>query len=259
MHLTLGDYLLSGTSLLLDVVVCAFAFRRRLYLRLPLFTSYMTLLVTRTLILWWFYLGPGYNSHVTFYYYWVTQSILLAARAAAIAEIAWRTLRGYRGIWALGWRLLGGVALLLLVHAALDARGHSAWIATFLVTAERDLELAVVGVLVLMLVICRYYGIRLEPVQQMVALGMGFYSAIQAFNNSVLQAWLPGNFQVWSDIRVVSFLVAQAIWVAALWRPLPVVTHAPALLPQTVYDELSPQMNYRLRVLNQRLLELLRP
>ncbi len=259
MHLTLGEYLLWAAGLLLDVLVCALALRRRLYLRLPMFTSYLALLVTRTFILWWFYLDPGYNSHVTFYYFWVTQGILLAARAAAIAEIAWRALRGYRGIWALGWRLLGGVALLLLVHAALDARGNSAWIATFLVAAERDLELAVVGVLVLLLAICRYYSIRLEPVQRMVAFGMGFYSALQVFNNSVLQVWLPGYFQVWNDIRMVSFQVALVMWIVALWRPLPVVMPAPTLLPQTVYDELSPQMNYRLRVLNQRLLELLRP
>ena len=58
---------------LLAVWVCALAFRRRLYLRLPLFTSYLTLLVTRTLILWWFYLGPGYGSRAASRMPWVTQ------------------------------------------------------------------------------------------------------------------------------------------------------------------------------------------
>jgi len=258
MALSPESYLLGAASLLLEVGVCAYALRWRLYLRLPWFTGYLTLLVGHTLLVWFLYLGGGYDSRLTFYCYWATQGLLLTARAAVVAEIARRALREYRGIWALGWRLLCGVALLLLVHAALDARGNSAWIATFLVAAERDLELAVVGVLVLLLAICRYYGIRLEPVQRMVALGMGFYSALQVFNNSFLQAWLPGYFQVWNDIRVVSFQVALVMWIVALWRPLPVVTPAPALLPQTVYDELSPQMNYHLRLLNQRLLEILR-
>jgi hypothetical protein len=259
MSLLPESYLLGAASLLLEVGVCAYALRRRLYLRLPWFTAYLTLLVGHTLLVWFLYLGGGYDSRLTFYCYWATQGLLLAARAAAVAEIARRALHGYCGVWALGWRLLCGVALLLLAHAAVDARGNSAWIATFLVTAERDLELAVVGVLVLLLAICRYYGIRLEPVQQMVALGMGFYSALQVFNNSVLQAWLPGYFQVWNDIRMVSFQAALVIWLLALRRPLPALAPAPALLPQEVYDELSPQLNYRLRILNQRLLEILRP
>ena len=49
MHLTPGEYLLWAAGLLLDVLVCALALRRRLYLRLPMFTSYLALLVTRTL------------------------------------------------------------------------------------------------------------------------------------------------------------------------------------------------------------------
>ena len=256
MHLTLSDYLLWAASTLLEVVVCAFAFRRRLYLRLPLFTAYLALLVSRTLILWWFYLGTGYGSRVSFYYFWVTQGILLAARAAAVAEIAWRALREYRGVWALGWRVLLIIALFLLLHATLDARGSRPWISPFILTAERGLELAAVGILVLLLAICRYYRILLDPLQKTIALGMGFYSAVQVLNNSVLR--VTHYFPMWNQIRFISFQVALVIWLLALLRPLPAAVPAPALLPQSVYDELSPQVNYRLRILNQRLLEILK-
>ena len=256
MHLTLGESLLGAASTLLELLVCAFAFRRRLYLRLPFFTAYLALLVGRTLILWWFYLGPGYGSRVSFYYFWVSQGILLAARAAAVAEIAWRALRGYRGVWALGWRVLLIIALFLLLHATLDARGSRPWISPFILTAERGLELAAVGILVLLLAICRYYGIQLEPVQKMIALGMGLYSAVQVLNNSVLR--VTHYFAMWNEIRIVSFQVALVIWLVALRKPLPATAPAPPLLPQRVYDELSPQVNYRLRALNQRLLEILK-
>ncbi len=254
-----SNFFLAMASSLLQLAVCVLAWRRRLYLRLPLFTAYLTLLLVRTLFLWVLYLSVGYDSPLSFQGYWVSQGILLAARGVAVAEIAWRAVREYRGVWALGWRLLCGIALLLLVHAAVDARGAASWIAPFLLTAERDLELAVLGILVVLLTLCRYYGIRLEPVQKMVALGMGFYSAIQSLNNSFVQDWLARYFTAWSAVRVFSFEVTLVIWLVALRRPLPAAAPAPVLLPQKLYDELSPQVNNRLRVLNQRLLEILKP
>ncbi len=256
MQLSSHSVLLGVTSSLLAVLVCSIALWRRLYLRLPLFTAYLVLLAGRDALAWWFYLDLGYTSRAASYYYWITQGILVTARAAAVAEIAWRALREYRGVWALAWRVLLIIALFLLLQATLDARGSRAWISPLILTAERGLELAAVGILVLLLAICRYYGIQLEPVQKMIALGLGFYSAIQVLNNSVLR--VTHYFPMWNEIRIISFQVALVIWLLALLRPLPKAVPAPALLSQSVYDELSPQVNQRLRVLNQRLLEILK-
>ena len=258
MHLTLGDYLLWGASTVLGLGVCAAAFRRRLLPRLPLFTSYLVLVVAHNLSVWGAYLIWGYASRFAFYWFWLTQAAVLAARAMAIAELGWRVLREYRGVWALAWRLLCAIALLLLLHAAFNARDNAFRIDAFLLTAERGLELAVVGILVLLLAICRYYQIRLEAVHRMIALGLGFYSAVQVLNDSFSRIWLTQYFELGNRIRMVSFGVALVIWLLALLRPLPDAAPAPALLPQSVYDELSPQVNYRLRVLNQRLLEILK-
>ena len=90
MQLPALDYLLWATALLLEVMVCAFALRRRLYQQLPLFTAYLTLVAARSLFGWWVYSVWGYESRIAFYYFWVTQAMLLSARAAAIAEVAWR-------------------------------------------------------------------------------------------------------------------------------------------------------------------------
>jgi len=48
----------------------------------------------------------------------------------------------------------------------------------------------------------------------------------------------------------------MVFWWLALRKPLPTPAPAPALLSQQVYDEVSPQVNERLRALNQRLLEM---
>jgi len=258
MHLTFGIYVLLGGNSLLAGVLCAYAFRRGLYLRLPLFTAYLALLCLRNLVLWWFYLGPGYDSRAAFEYFWVTQGILLAARGAAIAEIAWRTLRAYRGVWALSSVLLIGIALFLLVQAGLSAAGNRSWIAPFVLTAERGLELAAVVILVALFCLSRYYGIRLEPVQRIVALGLGAYSAVQVINNSFMREWLTRYFGWWAHIRVISFFAAMGIWWLALRKPLPTEQPKPVLLSQDVYDELAPQVSLRLRKLNDRLLEMLK-
>jgi len=257
MSLTWGDYLLWASGSVLLLVVCAFALRRRLYLRLPLFTAYLFLVLLREPGVWWAYHGPGYASRIAFFYYWLTQAVLLAARGAATAEIAWRVLRDYRGVWALAWRLLSLVTMVLLVIAARASYRNTYWIFAFILTAERGFELTAAVTLIALLTLTSYYRIRLEPAQRMVALGLCFYSAVQVLNNS-FRLWLPQYFHLPSTIRVVSFDVALVIWWLALRKPLPVAGPSPALLRQEVYEEFSPQVNNQLRELNQRLLEILK-
>lgn len=259
MHLTPADYLLWWATALLELMLCALMVRRGLYRRLPFFSTYVALVFARATLVWWAYHFLGYDSRTAWHIAYVTEGVSLLARGLVVAELCWSSLRGYRGVWALAWRLLSVIALLLLLNAALDAHGRAYWIAPFILTAKRGLELAATAILLSLVIISRYYRIRLEPVQRMVALGLGFYSTVQALNDTFMREWLTQYFHAWNGIRLVSFQVALAIWLLALRKPLPATAPAPTLVPQSVYDELAPQVNYRLRVLNQRLLEILKP
>jgi hypothetical protein len=88
--------------------------------------------------------------------------------------------------------------------------------------------------------------------------GLGVYSAVQVVNNVALQPWLAAHYSVWYGIRVVSFQMALVVWALGLRRALPAAEPAPALLEPGTYEELAPQVSYRLRVLNDRLLAILR-
>ena len=259
MHLTLTDYLLWGTTTLLNAVVCLYAFRRRSYIRLPMFTAFITLLLVRTPGLRWVSVpGPGYTSPLAFTYYWVTLALLLVVHAAAIVEIARCALRDYRGVWALGWRVLSLTAFLAVLYAAVDAHANAHSIAMFILSSERGLELTASVVLMMLLLLCAYYLIRPESVVRLVAVGLCFYSAVQVLNNTLLHAWPTRYFPWGSAIRQGSFVVSLLIWIHALRKPLAVRTPGPELLPQQVYDRVAPQVNYRLRALNDRLREVLR-
>jgi hypothetical protein len=257
MQPTVADYVLWIAGSLLEVAVCAAALRRRLYLRLPIFTSYLALLLARGCSLWLVYLRAGYTSHVAFYYFWLTQAILLITRGAAVAEIAWLALREYRGIWALARRLLYGTALLLLFNAVRDAYGNTYRIAPLILTAERDLELTVAAALLTLFLLSAYYRIRLEQTPKMVGLGLYFYSTVQVLNNSLMKNSFP-QFHWWSGIRVLSFQITLVIWWLALRKPQPASAPTPALLPQQIYDELTPLVNDRLRALDRLLLQMLK-
>ncbi len=258
MHPSAGSYVFAIADSLLELMVCVYAFRRHLYLRLPLFTTYLTFLCVRNAGMWWFYLIFGYDSRASFDYFWTTQCVLLAARGATVGEIAWRTLRKYRGIWTLGLLLLTSIAFVLIAEAWLAALGNRSRLASFVLTAERGLELTVVVLLVALFSISRHYGIPIARPERMVALGLGLYSAFQVINNSFMQEWLTRYFHWWADLRVISFQAALVIWWLALRKPLPAEQPAPAPLSPQAYEELAPQVNFRLRKLNERLLELLK-
>ncbi len=257
MPLTVSDYVLWATGTVLQLSLCGLAYKRRLVRHLPLFTAYLVLVTTYDAFNWWFYLKLGYGSRTAFYYYWVSQGVLLVARGLIIAEICWQVLRPYCGIWGLARWLLAGGALFLVCNAAVAASGNTAWIALFILSGERGLELAVIVVLILLFALCRYYGIRVRPLLAMVALGLGLYSAVQIANNSLRGGWMTNDFPWWKAVRIVSSQVALLIWGLALRKPLPGVEPRPALLEKQLYDELVPQVNYRLRELNDRLREML--
>jgi len=253
MELTRSDYVLWIVSTVLQLAVCGLVLRGGLYLRLPAFSAYVWLNLLTLALVWWAYLRLGYSS--MFYIGWAAFGVALLARGLVVGELCRRVLRLYRGVWALAWRLLVGAAMLLLVYAGLAAYGTRDRLETFFMTAERGMELAAAIVLLLLLVISSYYRIPVPMLEGMLALGLGVWSLLQVVNNVALLLW--PNYYAWgSAVKMVSFQLVLLIWIAALRKPVLHEAPAPALLPQTVYDELAPQTNLRLRLLNERLLEI---
>lgn len=257
MQFSLSDALLWAASTTAQVLATVLVFHRGLYRRLPFFTAYVVSVTFRGALLWWVYRGWGFDSKQAFYAYWLTQSLLLLTRGLVIAELCWTVLRGYRGIWELARRLLWGALFLLVANAALTTEFGSTWIAPFIVTAKRGLELAGVSIIAALLAICRYYRIPVQPPVKMLLAGLAIFSAAQVINDSLMQRWMLAYFAWWSHIHSISFTAMIVIWCLALRKPLPELQPAPVLLEQRVYDELTPQVSYRLRELNTRLLELL--
>jgi hypothetical protein len=182
--------------------------------------------------------------------YWSTQFVVILARGLAIAEICWRVLGKYRGIWALAWRLLAGGATLAVVYAAVVASFR--WPAIIL-NADRAVELAVTVEIVLFFLFANHYGVEMEGAARSLAIGFFLYSCTLVLNDTIFEGWKYHHRTEWNLLGTLSFLASMLIWTWALRKEQHERTTDPVLLSQNVYAVLTPEINLRLKLLNDHL------
>ena len=273
---------LSWSTISFEIVLCSFVFTRNVKRILPLFAVYACVLLSCGIGLLFTYEFFGFSSLTSYYVYWGTILLSAVARSLAIAELCRFGLRGYRGIWALVWRVLMVLSILLLARAASDAWGQPNRVAIYGTTLDRDLALASIVILAVLLLIRNYYGLALEPLQRAIAAGICFICAVDVIGNVILRNLYTGSLfswfltsqkslwpalrpqimwvnDIWSTIHLLSFMFSMGIWCFALRKPLPAPSESPVLLPVEVYREMSPAINMRLATFNDRLVELLKP
>ncbi|HLJ42134.1 MAG TPA: hypothetical protein VKT50_11660 [Candidatus Acidoferrales bacterium] len=256
MGLSLFESVHWAATVLIEVVVLTFALRRKLFDQLPVFTIYLCILVANEAIVSLTYSFAGIRSHTSFYVYWAMQAVQVSIRAIVVYEICQALLSRYTGIWKLCRPLLITLGLVLAGSAAATSRQRVHPISATTLMAERGLEFTVVSILIFGLIFCRYYGVWIDRHLAWIALGLGFYSAVQVANNTFLRGEPMTHLPVLQIIRQTSFNIATIFWLVALWKPLPARQPAPVLLGPGEYDRLAPQMTLRLRELNSRLLEM---
>jgi len=167
------------------------------------------------------YHSAGYTSRLAFFSFWITQTVLLAARAAAVGELAWNAVRAYPGFRIVLRLVLTGIILILLLWAAFEAVANASRLPPFVLGLERDFELTAAAVLVVLLALSAHYEVPVQTTQRLIALGLLVYSLVQVLNNSISRQWLESYFHWWAAIRAASFHAALVIWLVALGKPLP--------------------------------------
>jgi hypothetical protein len=256
----------------LITLLCSLLHFRKIGNRLPYFSVYVDFMLVSSvfdaLLLWKF----GFHSAANYYGVWISYGLVLMARSGATVELCRNCLRAYPGIWALAWRLFGLMALGLLVHAAWDASGQPRWIEAYMLTLERDINISTFLILAAMLLVSHYYRIRLEQLQQWIAIGICFYCVTAFANSSMLRdlllSLLPAGSSMLPRMNEVNDLsgfvdiaatgLTLGTWCFLLRHPLPEPAAEPELLPAEVYAEMSPAVNLQLRQLNDRILEMLK-
>jgi hypothetical protein len=186
----------------------------------------------------------------------VVGAITLLARLFATVEILRLVLISYRGIWGLAWRLLAATSIAVLICVSLLSPGRPD---LALMRVDRGYHLMFAVALISCLVVIRYYLIHVESVYKIVLVGFCFYSCVMILLNTVLYDFLyeqhsPNEF-IWQIAVVAPYLIVVLVWSVALARPLPETRKQLVVLPTSVYQRISPEINRRLQIINRQLMD----
>jgi len=230
------------------VLLCLLLFRNNIR-TFPFFTVYLLLNLSKSLIAHSAYKIWGFDAPNSIGVAWGAEAVVVCARALAVMELCRLVFNGYRGIWSLAWRVLLSCAAIVLLYSLVSE--HS-WNSAIL-GASRALELTIATVLVGLFVFLRYYEVVPEATIRSLALGFCVYSFIAVLNDTILLRWLAEYALVWNALGVFAYLGCLLFWIWALRKSFPLPVLNPMLLPSSVYRQISPEINSRLRALNEQL------
>jgi hypothetical protein len=239
------------TAIAQALLLCLLVARRNANIY-PAFTAYIFMTLAQSGLLYVAIRGSGFSSLTSYRIGWATQSVVMGARAFAVAELCRQVLGRFRGVWLLArWILLiCGTAVLLY---ALLAANHQ--LKLLLSTAELGLELAAAAVIVTLLLFARYYDIVVARPVRLLAIGLCLYSCVSVLNDAILERWVSRYITLWNQSGMVAFLGCLLLWAWAFRHSAPQRAAIPMFVDGTVYVNTIPEMNWRLRSLNEQLMQ----
>jgi hypothetical protein len=247
-------------GLVAQLMVCVFLIFHRHYRKLPVFTAYIALNLCQAGFLYLVYSRFGFSSHTGEVLAWLSEASTLILRSLATIEVLRLVLNPYRGIWGLGWRVLVVAFGVVLSYAAIGAGSNVAWA---IALAVRGFHLAFAVALVACLLLVRHYSVPVHPAYKALLGGFCFYSCTVVLLNTVGQTLFPPEFAhyqlIWQVATTVSYAIVQVVWAVALRKPLPAEEKQHALLPASLYQQISPEINQRLRLINEQLAKFWKP
>lgn len=256
----LPGYVLSlwSCSALVQIALLLVLIAKGNFRKLPLFTAYVSLNLCQAGFLVVLYTVWGPSSLMSFTLAWYSECVTLFAQAFATSEILRITLRTYEGIWGLAWRALVVTSSVVILLVALATHTH--WAIARWFELNRGFQITFASAVIACLLLVRYYSIVVPTAYKMILGGFCFYSCTEILINTVLQAFLKKTYfdyqSVWQFSTMLSFVLVQVVWVAALRKPLPAEDRKRQPQSEGDYLRLSPEIDERLRQLNEKLKQL---
>jgi len=256
----LPRYVLSlwACSALVQIALLLVLIAKGNFRKLPLFTSYVSLNLCQAGFVVMLYSVWGPNSLTSFRLAWYSECVTLFAQALATSEILRITLRTYEGIWGLAWRALVVTSSVVILLVALATHTH--WAIARWFELNRGFQITFASAVIACLLLVRYYSIVVPTAYNMILGGFCFYSCMEILINTVLQAFLKKSYfdyqSAWQFSTMLSFVLVQVVWVSAVRKPLQSEYRKRERQSEVDYLRLSPQIDERLRQLDEKLKQL---
>lgn len=220
------------------------------YLRLRLFTLYVALNIVQGVFLAVIYPRWGFHSLLAWQTAWASQTLVIIARAGAMAELCALAISQFRGIWGLAWRVLLFSGLFILSVSIILGR-HD--FRVVVLTLDQGVELAIAAVCVGLFVFVKYYRLKMEKPLRLIGLGFCLYSCVFALNNALVVRLSSRYLEIWKHLNTLTFLGVVSLFIWAALSPMAVTTEKPVLLAAEVYGRVIPEIHQQLSALNDQL------
>lgn len=242
-----------GISVGAQAVLCGVLFIKGNFRKIPIFTTYVAANLCQAILMFAIYKAIGFRSQGAIAIGWSSQTCIQILRAAATTEALRQVLKPFRGIWGLAWRFLVaafGVIFLVVVFSS----GRNVFWAILLM--DRGFHVAFAVALVACLLLVHHYSVPIPSGYKALLGGFCFYSCTVVLTNTFgAILFLRRNLHyeaIWQLATVGAFIAVLLVWTVALRNPLPEpIRTGKGGGPEISYGELSPQINERLRLLNE--------
>jgi predicted transporter len=208
------DYVLWCATPVVMTVVATAMYRRRLHKDYPYFFNYVVFQVLSFLIEF-----PLRNWDNYFYVYWTMRALSIAVSFAVLLEIFKDAFRPYEALRDLSLILFRWCALVVLLVAGMWA--ISSWrgnridnVTNAIFVVDRSVRLMQCGLVLFMLLFSEYLGISRRNVLFGIAVGFGFFAAVNMLVMTALSHQRVVSNANLSRISGVAYIVSTLIWLA---------------------------------------------
>ncbi|MCI0719902.1 MAG: hypothetical protein L0338_13165 [Acidobacteria bacterium] len=195
------------------------ALSARLFIKYPVFYSYLTYVLIESLIRFYFFVfRPGLYEDV----YWNTQFLSVALGYCVIYEIYTQALASYAGVSRLARVLLLTVFVVIVSKVLATSVGEHALLpAEVPALLERDLRAAQAALLAAIVCLLVYYAIPVGINVRGMVIGYGVFVAASVVSLT-LRSHFGIDFQsVWQYFQPAAYLLTLTVWCASLWSYQP--------------------------------------
>lgn len=240
---------------ILELLLLGLLVRKKAIANYPFFTTYLISAILQSFAVATVYRTMEIGGRRAWFAAWGTQAVVTIMRSLALVELAKRVLSAYAGIWGLARRLLIVVGAGVLVYDLLFSKGKWDWL---ILNGVRGFELASAAVIVTILLFARSYGLPLLPLPRALAIGFCLYSSFYVIDFSLLEKVAQRHWDFLNFMGILTFLASLLVWIrAAMAYVASEDMVKPVAIPPELDGKLSSEVNLRLHLLNQQLMQIL--
>jgi len=214
MRVTVIDYVLWCLTPIFMSVTAVFLCRRRLQKQFPYFFNYVIFQILSFLVEFPLRNWPNY-----YYVYWTVQALSVVVSFAVLLEIFRDAFRPYEALRDLSVILFRWCALVVLLLGGMWA--ITSWrqnqvdnITNAIYLIDRSVRLMQCGLVLFMLLFNEYLGIRRRNLLFGIAVGFGFFAAVNMLVMTALSHHSYFSKSTLSRINGIAYVISTLIWLA---------------------------------------------